>query len=109
MKSQLAFAHPDGSIEQVPCVHLQINDEQQAAIIGFDFEANPHIQPFSIPGVEVLNMGKLDDILFIFKAQLTNSLIFFDWDFHQYPSPHVILLAKISFSTIKQQTNFKIK
>lgn len=85
----LTFVHP-GTREkmQIPAIWLKLNDKQQVCIIGIDFnEIEEH------KGLKYDRIGRLSEQNFIFKQQLTNSLVLQDWNFEEYPDPEVILIT----------------
>lgn len=79
------------------CCWFTLNANQQFAVIGCDKPID--VAP-DIPGIDAVNLGKLDDQNYILEAQLINSLELQDWDFKTYPNPTVILLTDNRVSNV---------
>jgi hypothetical protein len=87
----------DGSKwELIPYCQFVLNDSQQVALIGCDFEALGGIQEMSQnPENKSEHWGKLSEQGFIFQSQLTNSLVLDGWDFKKCPDPEVMVLTAL--------------
>jgi|ERR1700761_5975546 len=81
----------------VPMVYYTLNENQQAAVLGVDFETNPVefgssvMENGSVCRSEP--MGKLSEQGFMMEARLRNSLRADSWDFETYPNPEILLLT----------------
>lgn len=82
----------------VPMAQYAINDTQQVAVIGVDFDVNPVefgssvMQDGSVCKTE--HLGKLHDQSFVMQQQLRNSMNNDEWDFEKYHNPEVMVLTQ---------------
>lgn len=85
-------------IFEVPIAQFVLNEKQQIAIVGIDFDAHGGYKAFhkDREGVQGSHMGKLEDLSFIVQNHAVNSLHNVEWDFDRWPNPEVVLLTKIS-------------
>ena len=90
-------ASDSGAIPAIkgPIARYQLNEMQQAVVLGIDFNTNPVEFGASVIGDKIVTssrMGKLSEQGFIMGAMLRNSLVNDVWNFYKYPDPEIILL-----------------
>ncbi len=87
----------DKTIKGVPMVQYTLNDNQQFAVLGIDFDKEPvEFGAVAMADGSIVTskpMGKLSEQNFIFQAQVKNSLFNDNWDFDKYSNPEIILLT----------------
>jgi hypothetical protein len=87
--------HKDGTGELVQFAQLVLNDNQQIALYGFDFNKCGGLKEMSgSDDVEYQHIGKLSDQSFIFQMQIANSLKMEAWSFRDCPNPEIVLMSK---------------
>ena len=82
----------DGTMESVPAAQFELSRTQQFLVIGIDFTATGY-RAESVPGVDVVLMGKLSEVNVIFQCQVINSLEKMYWNFIKYPDPFIIMMT----------------
>lgn len=79
-----------------PMSIFTLNPDQQAMVLGVDFEAVGGMKMEDAPGFESMHIGKLSEQGFVFNCQLGNSLVKDGFPLDQHPDPEIIITSRIN-------------